>query len=127
MKSSSIIFLAAFIALSASWGGFVLVPQLQLGRADQAKTVPAEDKYPIARPGLAQQGAEVYRSLGCVYCHSQQVGQTGPATPSRNPPSGGSSGKFSPLIVSVGFRRKSASINSPSNIAVRCLATMSNG
>ena len=77
MKSSSIVFLAAFIALSASWGGFVLVPQLQLGRADQAKTVPAEDKYPIARPGLAQQGAEVYRSLGCVYCHSQQVGQQG--------------------------------------------------
>ena len=26
MKSSSIVFLAAFIALSASWGGFVLTP-----------------------------------------------------------------------------------------------------
>lgn len=75
MKSSSIIFLAAFITLSASWAGFVLVPQLQLGRAVQAETVPSKDKYPIARPGLAQQGAEVYRSLGCVYCHSQQVGQ----------------------------------------------------
>ena len=77
MKSSSIIFLAAFIALSASWTGFVLVPQIQLGRTDQAKTIPAGDKYPVARPGLAAQGAEVYRSLGCVYCHSQQVGQTG--------------------------------------------------
>ncbi len=77
MKSSSIVFLAAFIALSASWAGFVLVPQIQLGRADQAKTVPAGDKYPVARSGLAAQGAEVYRSLGCVYCHSQQVGQTG--------------------------------------------------
>ncbi len=77
MKSSSTIFLAAFIALSASWAGFVLVPQIQLGRADQAKTVPAEDKYPVARAGLAAQGAEVYRSLGCVYCHSQQVGQQG--------------------------------------------------
>ena len=77
MKSSSIVFLAAFIALSASWAGFVLVPQIQLGRADQAKTIPAGDKYPVARPGLAAQGAEVYRSLGCVYCHSQQVGQTG--------------------------------------------------
>ena len=77
MKSSSSVFLAAFIALSASWTGFVLVPQIQLGRADQAKTVPAEDKYPVARAGLAAQGAEVYRSLGCVYCHSQQVGQQG--------------------------------------------------
>lgn len=77
MKSSSIVFLAAFIALAASWGGFVLAPQLQLGRVDQTKTVPAEEKYPLARSGLAQQGAEVYRSLGCVYCHSQQVGQQG--------------------------------------------------
>lgn len=77
MKSSSYIFLAAFLALSASWAGFVLVPQLQLGRGDQAKTIPAGDKYPVARAGLAQQGAEVYRSLGCVYCHSQQVGQQG--------------------------------------------------
>lgn len=77
MKSSSLVFLAAFIALVASWGGFVLAPQIQLGRADQAKTVPGDEKYPLARPGLAQQGAEVYRSLGCVYCHSQQVGQNG--------------------------------------------------
>jgi cbb3-type cytochrome oxidase cytochrome c subunit len=77
VKSSSIVFLAAFIALSASWAGFVLVPQIQLGRADQAKTIPAGDNYPVARPGLAAQGAEVYRSLGCVYCHSQQVGQQG--------------------------------------------------
>lgn len=77
MKSSSTIILAAFIALSASWAGFVLVPQIQLGRANQAKTIPGGDNYPIARPGLAAQGAEVYRSLGCVYCHSQQVGQQG--------------------------------------------------
>lgn len=77
MKSSSLVFLAAFVALSASWAGFVLAPQLQLGRAVQTKTIPAGDTYPLARPGLAQQGAEVYRSLGCVYCHSQQVGQQG--------------------------------------------------
>ena len=77
MKSSALVFLAAFIALSASWGGFVLAPQLQLGRAAQVKTVPAQDNYPVARPGLAAQGAEVYRSLGCVYCHSQSVGQEG--------------------------------------------------
>lgn len=77
MKSSALVFLAAFIALSASWGGFVLAPQLQLGRAMQAKTVPAQENYPVARPGLAAQGAEVYRSLGCVYCHSQSVGQEG--------------------------------------------------
>lgn len=77
MKSAATVFLAAFIALSASWGGFVLTPQLQLGRVPQEKTTGSEVLYPVARPGLAAQGAEVYRSLGCVYCHSQQVGQDG--------------------------------------------------
>lgn len=77
VKSAATVFLAAFVALSASWAGFVFAPQVQLGREDQAKTLPAGDTYPLARPGLARQGAEVYRSLGCVYCHSQQVGQEG--------------------------------------------------
>lgn len=77
MKSAATVFLAAFIALSASWSGFVLAPQLQLGRAPQEKVLGGETLYPIARPGLAAQGAEVYQSQGCVYCHSQQVGQDG--------------------------------------------------
>src|SRR5438093_13621781 len=75
MKSSALVFLAAFLALSASWGGFVLAPQIQLGRAAQTKPLGSDSLYPSARPGLAAQGAQVYRSLGCVYCHSQQVGQ----------------------------------------------------
>jgi cbb3-type cytochrome oxidase cytochrome c subunit len=77
VKSAATVFLAAFIALSASWAGFVLTPQLQLGRAPQEKATGTENLYPLARPGLAAQGAQVYRSLGCVYCHSQQVGQDG--------------------------------------------------
>ncbi len=77
MNSAATVFLAAFVALSASWAGLVLAPQIQLGREDQAKTLPANDNYPLARSGLARQGAEVYRSLGCIYCHSQQVGQEG--------------------------------------------------
>jgi len=77
VKFGATVFLVAFVALSASWGGFVLAPQLQLGRAPQEKATGSENLYPLARPGLAKQGAEVYRSLGCVYCHSQQVGQDG--------------------------------------------------
>ena len=77
MKSGATIFLVAFIALSASWGGFVLAPQLQIGRTGLEKTVPAEASYPVARSGRAQQGAQVYRSLGCAACHSQQVRQDG--------------------------------------------------
>lgn len=77
MKSGSMVFLTAFVALAISWSGFVLVTQLQLGRVDQAKTIPAGDAYPLARSGQAMQGAEVYRSLGCVYCHSRQINQQG--------------------------------------------------
>lgn len=77
MKSSATIFLAAFLALAGSWGGFVLAPQIQLGRAVQVKETGSENLYPLARSGLAMRGAEVYRANGCVYCHSQQIGQDG--------------------------------------------------
>ena len=78
MNYGPLVFLAAFFALASSWCGFVLTPQLQVGRLQQTNTVGgASAIYPVARPGLAQQGAEVYRANGCAYCHSQQVGQTG--------------------------------------------------
>ena len=77
MRSAATIFLAAFIALSASWAGFVFAPQVTLGREKQAKASGVDGLYPIARPGDAAQGALVYRSLGCVYCHSQSVVQQG--------------------------------------------------
>jgi cbb3-type cytochrome oxidase cytochrome c subunit len=75
MKSGALVFLAAFMALAASWGGFVLAPQVQLSRSVQTNTPGSSDLYPLGRPGLAKQGLEVYRANGCVYCHSQQVGQ----------------------------------------------------
>jgi len=77
MNYGPLIFLAAFFALAGSWSGFVLTPQLQIGRLQQTNTVgSAATTYPVARPGLAGQGLEVYRANGCAYCHSQQVGQT---------------------------------------------------
>jgi cbb3-type cytochrome oxidase cytochrome c subunit len=76
MKSGALVFVAAFLALSASWGGFVLAPQIQLGRSAQTNSL-SGDLYPLARPGLARQGLEVYRANGCMYCHTQQVGQEG--------------------------------------------------
>jgi cytochrome c oxidase cbb3-type subunit 2 len=51
----------------------VLVPQLQLGRQMPVAMQAPNPDYPTARPGLAQQGLQVYRSLGCVECHTQQV------------------------------------------------------
>jgi len=78
MRHGPLVFLAAFFALSLSWFGFVLTPQVQIGRpAQETNSVAKGDLYPNDRPGIARQGLEVYRANGCVYCHSQQVEQKG--------------------------------------------------
>lgn len=77
MNYGPIIFLSAFLALAASWGGFVLGPQLQLGTQPQVKALGTGEAYPQPLPGMAAQGADLYRSYGCVYCHSQRVEQKG--------------------------------------------------
>ena len=53
MNYGPLLFLAAFFALASSWVGFVLTPQIQIGRMQQTNSVPAGDTYPVARPGLA--------------------------------------------------------------------------
>ncbi|HTL15669.1 MAG TPA: cbb3-type cytochrome c oxidase subunit II [Patescibacteria group bacterium] len=77
MNYGPLIFLAAFFALAGSWFGFVLTPQMQVGQLQQTNTVPDNVLYPVARPGLAKEGLDVYRANGCAACHSQQVRQTG--------------------------------------------------
>jgi len=77
MNYGPLIFLAAFFALSTSWFGLVLSPQLQVGRMQQTNTIPDGLTYPLARSGLARQGLDVYRANGCAYCHSQQARQSG--------------------------------------------------
>ncbi len=77
MNYGPLIFLAAFFALSGSWLGLVLTPQMQVGQLQTTNGVPAGATYPLGRPGLAREGLDVYRANGCAYCHSQQVGQTG--------------------------------------------------
>ncbi len=74
MNAGPLIFLASFFALATSWFGFVLMPQLQIGRQQPVEL--ADDgpgSIPPMRPGLARQGEQVYRATGCFYCHSQQV------------------------------------------------------
>jgi cbb3-type cytochrome oxidase cytochrome c subunit len=78
MNYGPLVFLAAFFALSASWFGFVLTPQVQLGRQQQeTNIVNTAEMYPAGRPGMARQGLEVYRANNCAACHSQQIEQTG--------------------------------------------------
>lgn len=77
MNHAGVLFLTGFAAMAVSWGGFVLAPQLQLGRAGMATVTGGTDLYPQPRPGLAARGADVYRAHGCYTCHSRQVRQKG--------------------------------------------------
>jgi cbb3-type cytochrome oxidase cytochrome c subunit len=75
VSNGPFIFLGAFASLALSWLGLVLAPQLQLGSETPQRIEDLNLTYPAARAGLAQQGAEIYRQLGCNHCHSQQVQQ----------------------------------------------------
>lgn len=73
MNFGPLIFLGIFFTMSLSWLGLVLGPQLQLGKQIPELNEQTGQLYPQARSGMAQQGAQVYRANGCVYCHSQQI------------------------------------------------------
>lgn len=77
MKNGFGVFIAAFIALGASWCGFVLAPELQLGTAKQTTVLNSGDIYPIQRIGDATLGLQVYRANGCAACHTEQIQQDG--------------------------------------------------
>ncbi len=78
MRYGPFVFLAALVALAASWCGFVLAPQIQLGNQQQeTNTVNTAEVYPLAPNGLARQGLQVYRANGCAACHTEQARQTG--------------------------------------------------
>jgi cytochrome c oxidase cbb3-type subunit 2 len=71
MNPGPLLFLASFFMMSVSWLGFVLMPQLQIGRQGQVDV--DGQLYPPMRPGMARQGEQVYRANGCFYCHTEQV------------------------------------------------------
>lgn len=73
MNRAWLIVVGAWVGLASSFCGLVLVTQLQLGRLTQVKLELTDSFYPPSRPGPARRGAEVYRALGCVECHTQQV------------------------------------------------------
>ena len=77
MKSTPLVFLGILIGLAASWWGIVVSPFLQLSASPTVVAKETGQHYPPNRPGLAQQGAEVYRSEGCNVCHSQVVRPAG--------------------------------------------------
>ena len=79
MKTGFSVFLAAFVALGASWFGFVYGSLKQLGGAKETVVLQSGDKWPLQRTGDATLGLQVYRSAGCAACHTEQIRQTGAA------------------------------------------------
>lgn len=77
MNHGPLVFLGVFVTMVTSWFGMIFVPQLHIGAIKPVAADVSGGLYPAARPGEAQQGAEVYRQQGCYYCHSQQVRQSG--------------------------------------------------
>src|SRR5688572_18086102 len=77
MNNGPLLFFGILASMAGSFWALLLAPQLQIGRGQPVVLEATGVPYPSPRPGLAQQGAEVYRAQGCVECHSQQVRQTG--------------------------------------------------
>lgn len=73
MNQVPLLFLGVFAALATSFYGLILTPHLTIGQMKQTLIEETGQYYPTARNGIAQGGADVYRSLGCAECHSQQV------------------------------------------------------
>ena len=78
MNQGPLIFLGVLVALLASWFGLVFQPYVQLGNVQpETRTSGESELYPVPRSGEAMHGLQLYRSLGCATCHSQQVRQSG--------------------------------------------------
>lgn len=77
MKNFRYLVLGALAATALPFVGIVVGAQAQLGSLGRA---PAEEGGPLMpplEPGQAVQGRQVYLSLGCVSCHTQQVRPAG--------------------------------------------------
>ena len=73
MNYGPLLFFGIFLTVASSWCGLVLIPQIQFGRQEPVRLEETGEVYPQPRSGLAQQGLEIYKANGCIYCHSQQV------------------------------------------------------
>ena len=67
------IFFGLIVAFLFSLWGMVVKPLNTFGSQDASVLAETGLLYPTRRVGAAQQGADVYRSLGCAACHTQQV------------------------------------------------------
>lgn len=76
MNSGPLVFLGLLAAMVCSWMSFVMAPQIQMGDLQPTNNIligKSGEIYPHTEPGMAQQGAEIYRAEGCASCHTEQV------------------------------------------------------
>ncbi len=72
MNRAMLLYAVAVLAAVSSMVAVVVVPQRQL-MALEPVVNDAGQSYPRTIDGREQAGRDVYVSLGCLYCHSQQV------------------------------------------------------
>ncbi len=71
MNRGPFIFLGVFAIISLSWALTLVKPAQEIGSL--TATGVGDARVPAAMNGYTLQGREVYRELGCVSCHTQQV------------------------------------------------------
>jgi cytochrome c oxidase cbb3-type subunit 2 len=77
VKSNALFFLGVLAALVVSWAGIVLGSNAQLGALPPYYDDNDQATYPQWMAGNAARGQLVYKDLGCVACHTQQVRRPG--------------------------------------------------
>lgn len=77
MNNTSTVFFGIFLTIALSWTGLILSSQMQYGGLEQISDENKLCFLPNQLSGESLQGKEVYRSLGCLYCHSQQTTHKG--------------------------------------------------
>jgi cytochrome c oxidase cbb3-type subunit 2 len=72
MNRVTLLYVGILLTVMLSFAGLTVIPQRQLGRL---QPVVNDDgtQYPVEPAGSIARGRGVYVSLGCIYCHSQQV------------------------------------------------------
>lgn len=77
MKNGPLFFFGLFASLTLSFAGVVLLANHQLGGLRPYYDDGEGKSFPERMSGVAARGQLVYRDLGCVACHTQQVRRPG--------------------------------------------------
>lgn len=73
MRNNFFFFIGLFAALVVSWLGIVIASNAQLGALPPYYDDNDGSSHPEWLAGVAAEGQLVYKGLGCVACHTQQV------------------------------------------------------